>query len=61
MRLGFFVYGSLDLVSGGFFYDRMLIGALRARGVDVAVTSLPWRGFAGALVENLWPWPDLGP
>jgi glycosyltransferase involved in cell wall biosynthesis len=57
MRLGFVITGSLDLVSGGFLYDRMLIQALRARGVEVDLVELPWDGFGRALVENFRPWP----
>jgi glycosyltransferase involved in cell wall biosynthesis len=57
MHLGFVIYGSLDLVSGGFLYDRMLVEALRARGVEVTVVGLPWRRFGRALLENFRPWP----
>jgi glycosyltransferase involved in cell wall biosynthesis len=53
MRVGFVIYGSLDLVSGGFLYDRMLVDALRARGVVVDVVSLPWRRWPWAVVGNL--------
>jgi glycosyltransferase involved in cell wall biosynthesis len=53
MRVGFVIYGSLDLVSGGFLYDRMLIEALRARGVSVEVVALPWRRWPWALAENV--------
>jgi glycosyltransferase involved in cell wall biosynthesis len=59
MRIGFHIYGSLDLVSGGFIYDRLLIEALRQRGHEVRVIGLPWpRTLAGALVQNALPWPD---
>jgi glycosyltransferase involved in cell wall biosynthesis len=58
MRVGLVIYGSLDLVSGGFLYDRMLAGGLRAAGLEVEVVALPWRRPAAALAENLRPWPE---
>jgi glycosyltransferase involved in cell wall biosynthesis len=57
VRVGLVIYGGLDLVSGGFLYDRMVVRELRARGVEVEVIALPWRRFGGALAENLLPWP----
>src|SRR3954468_8324005 len=59
MRGGLVIYGSLDLVSGGFLYDRMVVDELRAAGVEVEVVALPWRRPAAALAENLRPWPAL--
>lgn len=59
MRVGLVIYGSLDLVSGGFLYDRMLVRELRAAGVEVSVIALPWRRYGGALAENLQPWPAI--
>jgi glycosyltransferase involved in cell wall biosynthesis len=59
MRVGLVIYGSLDLVSGGFLYDRLVVRELRAAGVEVEVISLPWRRPAAALAENLRPWPAL--
>jgi len=57
VRVGLVIYGSLDLVSGGFLYDRMVVRELRAAGVEVDVVALPWRRYGGALAENLQPWP----
>jgi glycosyltransferase involved in cell wall biosynthesis len=59
MRVGLCIYGSLDLVSGGFLYDRLVVRELRAAGVEVDVVALPWRRPAAALAENLRPWPAL--
>jgi glycosyltransferase involved in cell wall biosynthesis len=59
MRVGLCIYGSLDLVSGGFLYDRLVVRELRAAGVEVEVIALPWRRPAAALAENLRPWPAL--
>ncbi len=57
MRLGFLVYGSLDLVSGGFLYDRQVVAGLRALGHSVEVVALPWRTYRRALLDNLQPLP----
>jgi glycosyltransferase involved in cell wall biosynthesis len=57
LNIAFILYGHLDLVSGGFIYDRHLIAALRARGIAVEVFGLPWRRGLAALADNLRPWP----
>lgn len=41
MRIAFVVDGPIDQVSGGYIYDARVIDALRARGDDVEVVSLP--------------------
>jgi glycosyltransferase involved in cell wall biosynthesis len=53
MKIGFVIYGSLDTLSGGYLYDRKLVGHLRARGDDVEIVSLPWRNYAAHLLDNL--------
>jgi len=53
MRIALVVYGSIDQVSGGYFYDRKLIEALRLGGDEIDVLSLPPCGYAGALLQNL--------
>ena len=59
MRLAWLIYGNLELVSGGFLYDRKVVEGLRAEGVEVDVVSLPWPGYAGQLALNTRPirWP----
>jgi glycosyltransferase involved in cell wall biosynthesis len=57
VRVGLCIYGSLDLVSGGFLYDRMVVRELRAAGVDVQVIARPWRRYGAALADNLRPGP----
>ena len=52
MRIGLVIYGSLDIVTGGFLYDRMLVNHLRSRGDEVEVLSLPWRRYAAHLSDN---------
>ncbi len=53
MRIGLLIYGSLDTVSGGYLYDRMLVRELRAAGHQVEIFSLPWRSYPAHLTDNL--------
>jgi glycosyltransferase involved in cell wall biosynthesis len=55
LRLGLVIYGSLETISGGFLYDRMLVQHLRSRGDEVEVISLPWRAYGRGLLDNLSP------
>lgn len=55
MRAGLLIYGSLDTVSGGYLYDRMLVRALHAAGHSVEIVSLPWRSYPAHLADNLRP------
>ncbi|PSQ96035.1 MAG: glycosyltransferase family 1 protein [Bacteroidetes bacterium SW_9_63_38] len=52
MRIGLVIYGDLDQVSGGYLYDRKLVGHLRDRGDDVIVFSQPQRPYPLQLLEN---------
>lgn len=52
MRIGLIIYGDLEQASGGYLYDRMLVAHLRKRGHQVEVISLPWKSYAGFLVDN---------
>jgi glycosyltransferase involved in cell wall biosynthesis len=54
MKLGLVIYGSLDTLSGGYLYDRMLVDYLRAQGDTVEIISLPWRNYAAHLTDNFW-------
>ena len=54
MRIGLLIYGSLDTLSGGYLYDRMLVDYLRAHGDTVEIISLPWRNYAAHLTDNFW-------
>lgn len=53
MRLGLIIYGSLDIISGGYLYDRVLVEYLRAQGDTVEIISLPWRSYPVHLAHNL--------
>ncbi len=55
MRLGLIIYGSLDTISGGYLYDRMLVEHLRRAGDTVEIISIPWRNYAGHLADNFSP------
>jgi glycosyltransferase involved in cell wall biosynthesis len=54
MKIGFLIYGSLDILSGGYLYDRKLVEYLRAQGDTVEIISLPWRNYAAHLTDNFW-------
>ncbi len=53
MRIGLIIYGSLETVTGGFLYDRILVEHLRSQGDEVEVISLPWRSYGRTLGDNL--------
>lgn len=53
MKIGLLIYGSLDTVSGGYLYDRLLVEYLRAQGETVEIISLPWCNYAAHLSDNL--------
>jgi glycosyltransferase involved in cell wall biosynthesis len=52
MKIGLVIYGSLNTLSGGYMYDRMLVDYLRAQGDTVEIISLPWRNYAEHLTDN---------
>lgn len=47
------VPGDPETTSGGFRYDRRLVGQLQATGVDVRVFSVPWRPYPLGVVDTL--------
>ncbi|MCS6825295.1 MAG: glycosyltransferase family 4 protein [Caldilinea sp.] len=52
MRVGLILYGSLDTLSGGYLYDRMLVRTLEEAGHRVTLFSLPWRSYPRHLADN---------
>mgnify|MGYP001182350055 FL=1 len=52
MRVGLVIYGSLNTLSGGYLYDRLLVENLARAGHSVEIISLPWRGYAAHLTDN---------
>ncbi len=54
MRLGLVIYGNLDIITGGFLYDRLVVDYLRRQGDEVEIIALPWKPYAAGLTYNLW-------
>jgi glycosyltransferase involved in cell wall biosynthesis len=52
VKIGLLIYGSLDLVTGGFLYDRLLVEYLQSQGDRVEVISLPWPSYRRSLLDN---------
>ncbi len=52
MRVGLIIYGSLNTVSGGYLYDRMLVEYLRRQGDFVDIISLLPRDYSRHLRDN---------
>jgi glycosyltransferase involved in cell wall biosynthesis len=52
MHIGLIIYGSLDTMSGGYLYDRLLVDYLRRQGDTVEIISLPWRSYSQHLTDN---------
>jgi glycosyltransferase involved in cell wall biosynthesis len=52
LKIGLVIYGSLDILSGGYLYDRRLVENLIARGDEVAIISLPWRAYPLCLLDS---------
>jgi glycosyltransferase involved in cell wall biosynthesis len=55
MRIGFIIYGSLDTLSGGYLYDRIVIRGLEQLDHDVEVISLPGGSYTRRLGLGLSP------
>ena len=53
MKIGLVIYGSLDSISGGYYYDRRLVATLQEWGDEFQVYSQPRRKYAASLVDNL--------
>lgn len=53
MKVGLVIYGSLDILTGGFVYDRKLVDYSIEQGASVEIFSLPWRDYAAHLTDNL--------
>ena len=53
VHIGLVIYGSLDAISGGFLYDRLLVEHLRSSGHSVEALALPWRRYPLHLLDNV--------
>ena len=54
MHIGLIIYGHLDIISGGYLYDKQLVTYLREQGHTVTIFSLPWRSYWRHLGDNFW-------
>jgi len=52
VRIGLIIYGSLETLTGGYLYDRLLVDHLRRQGDQVDIISLPWRTYGRHLADN---------
>jgi glycosyltransferase involved in cell wall biosynthesis len=52
MRLCMIIYGSLDTLTGGFLYDKFLVGHLCRKGHKIDIVSLSWRRYGQHLLDN---------
>ncbi len=55
MHLGLIIYGSLNTLTGGYIYDRLLVEYLQSRGHRVDIISLPRRNYGLHLLDNWSP------
>ena len=53
MHIGLIIYGSLDNLTGGWLYDRLLVENLRGRGHTVDVIAFEQRGYVPNMADNL--------
>jgi glycosyltransferase involved in cell wall biosynthesis len=54
VKIGLVIYGRLDTLTGGYLYDHQMVAALKQRGHEVAVVSLPAVHYLLRLTHN-WP------
>jgi glycosyltransferase involved in cell wall biosynthesis len=52
MRVGLLIYDSINTLSGGYLYDRQLVGHLESQGDQVVIISIPWRNYLRHLADN---------
>ena len=55
MRIGFIIYGSLDTLTGGYLYDKMVVKGLIELGHNVEIISLRSSTYPGRLLYGLSP------
>jgi glycosyltransferase involved in cell wall biosynthesis len=55
VKIGLLIYGNLEIVTGGFIYDRLLVQYLESQGDRVEVVSLPWPAYGRGLLDNFSP------
>lgn len=55
MQIGLVIYDHLDVISGGYLYDRKLVEFWRRQGHEVLILALPSRSYCWHLVDNFLP------
>ena len=55
MHIGLIIYGRLDILTGGWLYDRLLVDYLREQGHTVEVIHLNRRSYVRNLTDNFSP------
>jgi glycosyltransferase involved in cell wall biosynthesis len=53
MNIGLVLNGHIDTVSGGFIYDRKILGSLKEAGDSVEIISLPWVNYYRGIINSL--------
>lgn len=52
MKIGLIIYDQIDIISGGYLYDRMLYQYLRQKGEQVEIISLPKHSYLYNVRDN---------
>ncbi len=52
MHIGLVIYGDLEVISGGYLYDKQLVSFWRSQGHKVSIFSLPWRSYWRHFEDN---------
>ena len=52
MRIGLVIYGNLEILTGGYLYDKMLVNFLKMKNVDVEIFSLKGRNYFAHCTDN---------
>jgi glycosyltransferase involved in cell wall biosynthesis len=55
MHIGFVIYGSIDTLTGGYLYDKMVVEGLIELGHKVEIISLPSRSYFGRIIHGMSP------
>ncbi|MBT8352925.1 MAG: glycosyltransferase family 4 protein [Desulfofustis sp.] len=59
MRIGLVIYGSLDTLTGGYLYDKIVTEELKQRGHEIEVISLPPGSYRLNLLRGLFTSPAI--
>ena len=52
MKIGLVIYGSLEIQTGGYFYDRMLVDHLQNKGEYIDIISVPLGSYFKHIIDN---------